>query len=250
MMKTTVSIITPVHNGSKYLRECLDSVISQSFDGWELIIIDDASSDNTLSIANTYANKDPRIKVFHFDHKSGPASARNKALGFALGRYISFLDSDDIWMPNKLKRQVGFMSSEGRVFSYSSYEKIDHNGLILGNVSVPSRVSYEKNLKGNVIGCLTAMYDTEFFGKVYMPDILKRQDYGLWLKLLKMTDYAYGIQEPLAQYRVHNDSISANKLSAAHYTWKLYREVEKLSYLKSAWYFSNYAVRGLLKSYK
>ena len=139
------------------------------------------------------------------------------------------------------------MQKHDIAFSYTAYEKINEYGETLELMGVPDKVSYEHLLKCCVIGCLTAMYDTEKLGKVYMPLIRKRQDLGLWLRLLKKTDYAYGIHQPLAKYRVRSNSISSNKTDAAAYTWRLYRDVEKLNFCKSIYYFSHYALRGVLR---
>src|SRR5690606_21911418 len=173
---------------------------------------------------------------------------RNAGIKAAQGRYIAFLDSDDVWLPTKLEKQLEFMRRGDIAFSYCAYEKIDEEGEVFGRVGVPRKVSYRGLLKVCVIGCLTAMYDTQKLGKVYMPLIRRRQDLGLWLRILKKIDYAYGLQEILAQYRVRNDSISANKMVAARYTWKLYREHERLPLLKAVYYFSFYAVNGLLRT--
>jgi hypothetical protein len=153
-----------------------------------------------------------------------------------------------LWLPQKLETQLAFMRENGHAFTFTAYERIDQEGKSLGNVGVPEKVSYRQMLKTSVIGCLTAMYDTAYFGKVYMPLIRKRQDYGLWLKLLKQVEYAHGLQQPLGLYRVRRDSISSNKLNTSTYNWRLYRDVEKLSFLSSCYYFSHYAVRGLLRS--
>lgn len=139
------------------------------------------------------------------------------------------------------------MEDKNVAFSYTSYQIISESGNAVGAVGVPEKVNYERLLKCCVIGCLTAIYDSHKLGKVYMPIIDKRQDFGLWLDLLKRTEYAYGIHQPLAKYRVHSGSISSNKARAARYTWKLYREVEKLSFVTSSYYFFHYAVRGLLR---
>ncbi len=140
------------------------------------------------------------------------------------------------------------MQANDYPFTFAAYDKVDEAGKVFGHVGVPDKVTYSDLLKSCSIGCLTAMYDTEFFGKVYMPLIRKRQDLGLWLKLLKKTKYAYGLNETLGFYKVRKDSISANKKSAALFTWRLYRDIEKLSLPKASYYFSHYAVRGLLRT--
>lgn len=246
----TVSIVMPVHNSSDFLADSISSVLRQSYGDWELLVVDDWSVDTSLAICHQFLETDRRIRLFKLERSCGPAVARNTAIENAKGRYLAFLDADDCWLPEKLEKQIAFMRETSAAFTYTAYEKIDAEGVVTGKVSVPDSVDYARMLRGNVIGCLTAIYDTKYFGKVYMPEIRKRQDLGLWLKLLKMRNRAYAIQEILAQYRVHGNSLSANKISAAHYTWKLYREVERLSLIKCSWYFSQYAVRGLFNKYK
>ena len=243
-----VSIITPVYNCSHLIESTIESVIRQSFTDWEMILVDDCSSDNSVAVVQSFVEQDLRIKLIRLTENSGAAVARNTAIDAAKGRYISFLDSDDLWLPNKLEKQLDFMQENNYPFTFSAYDKIDKSGVRFGHVGVPNIVSYSDLLKMCSIGCLTAMYDTEYFGKVTMPLIRKRQDLGLWLKLLKQTDFAYGLNETLAQYRVRSDSISANKFNAAKFTWRLYREVERLSLIKASYYFTHYAVRGLLRT--
>jgi len=243
-----VSIITPLYNCAEYLDKTIESVLMQTFSSWELVMVDDCSVDNSLSIAQYYAGQDGRITVMQLEKNSGAAIARNTAIEVAQGRYIAFLDSDDRWLPNKLEEQLKFMQEKNVAFSYSAYEKLNEQGEVIGRVGVPEKVNYRDLLKVCSIGCLTAMYDTKMLGKVYMPDIRKRQDLGLWLKILKKTPYAYGVKDVLAQYQLRSDSISANKRSAAQYTWKLYREVENLSLPVASYYFSHYAINGLLRT--
>lgn len=243
------SIVTPVHNGALFLSEAIDSVLMQTISDWEMLLVDDCSSDNSVEIINEYMNKDSRIKLIQLYENSGAAVARNAAIEKASGRFIAFLDADDIWSPSKLEKQLRFMLENKVPFSFSDYEKIDESGHVFGYVGVPERVSYHQLLKTCYIGCLTAMYDTEYFGKVYMPEVRKRQDFSLWLQLLKKVDFAWGIKEPLAQYRVHSNSISANKLNASKFTWQVYRNVERLPLVQSAYYFSHYAVRGALRKH-
>lgn len=247
-MKELVSIITPSYNSEKFISKTINSVLLQTYTNWELIIVDDVSPDNANNIIEEYVKKDNRIKLIKLENNSGAALARNKAIEEAKGRFIAFLDADDCWKKDKLEKQINFMIKNDYAFTYTAYEKVDENGIFLGNMGVPQKVSYSSLLKTCVIGCLTSVYDTQKLGKVYMPLIRKRQDFGLWLKILKKVDFAYGIKENLAVYTVRTDSISANKRSAAQFTWKLYREVEKLNIFKASYYFCNYAVRGVLRT--
>ena len=165
----------------------------------------------------------------------------------AEGRYIAFLDADDLWMPEKLEKQLKFIKDNDLAFTYSSYGLIDEDGNDLGSFMTKESISYDGMLKTCSVGCLTAIYDTKKLGKLYMPNILKRQDYGLWLKILKEVGESKGILEPLAIYRLVNNSVSSNKIKASLYQWKIYREVEKLSFIKSLYYFVHYAINGLVK---
>jgi len=244
-----VSIITPSYKSAKFIAQTIESVMAQTYTHWEMIIVDDLSPDNSNEIIEKYSAKDSRIKLIRLEQNSGPAIARNRAIKEAKGRYIAFLDADDVWMPHKLEKQVVFMDENDLAFTYSSYELIDEEGKDLGVFTTKERISYSGMLKTCSVGCLTAIYDTDKLGKVYMPNIIKRQDYGLWLKILKEINTTKGIVAPLARYRTHKHSISSNKLKAAWYVWRLYRDVEKLSLLKSIYYFCHYAYNGV-KKYK
>jgi len=247
-MNPLVSIVTPSYNSAALISETIQSVLSQTVFDWEMIVVDDCSSDNSVEVIQFFVDQDSRIKLIQLSINSGAAVARNVAIETAKGRYIAFLDSDDLWLTNKLEKQLSFMQENNYPFTFAAYDKLDESGQVFGHIGVPDRVSYADLLKVCSIGCLTAMYDTKYFGKVTMPLIRKRQDLGLWLKLLKKTDYAYGLNEILAQYRVRADSISANKVNAAKFTWQLYREVEGLNLINAIYYFSHYAVRGLLRT--
>lgn len=244
-----VSIITPVYNSANFVAETIKSVQAQTFVDWELILVDDLSSDGSLEILQRFASDDQRIRVLTLSKNSGASVARNLAIQEAKGRYIAFLDSDDKWAPHKLEAQIRFMQINNNYpFIYSSYYKTDEVGNLLGCVEAPARVSYRELLKTCSIGCLTVVYDTEFFGKVYMPAIEKRMDYGLWLSLLKRCELGYGLREALGYYRVRSGSISSNKFLAAGYTWKLYFKVERLGFARSVYYFSQYAVRSTIRN--
>lgn len=243
-----VSIITPSYNSERFITQTIESVRSQTVKDWELIIIDDCSKDNTLEVISQWCKKDNRIHLIQLNENSGAAIARNRGIEAAKGRFIAFLDSDDKWLPNKLEKQLQFMQKNNYHFTYTAYNKVTPDGTILGEMGVPKKLKYSDLLKKCEIGCLTAMYDTARLGKVYMPLIRKRQDLGLWLKILKKTKYAYGLNEVLASYTVRNDSISSNKRQAASYTWQIYRSVENLPLPKALYYFSHYAINGVLRT--
>lgn len=244
-----VSIITPTYNSEKYIKETINSVLSQTYQNWEMIIVDDCSTDNTVRIIEEEMEKNSRIRFIQLQENQGAAVARNTAINYANGRYIAFLDSDDLWEMNKLEVQVSFMNMNNIPFSYTSYKIINENGEETGKVvNVPEKIDYNQLLKNTIIGCLTVMLDINKFGRVQMPNMRTRQDTALWLSILKQGYIAYGIQQPLAKYRKKSGSISSNKLKMAKQNWKLYREIENLSLVKSIWCFLNYAYNGIKKN--
>lgn len=243
-----VSVITPVWNAQATLARTIASVRAQSLTDWEMLIVDDGSTDGSRALAGREAAGDARIRVLSLAENRGAAAARNLGIRAARGQLIAFLDADDLWRPEKLARQTAFMRACGAPFVFSAYRRIDAAGRPLGIVPAPARVDRARLLKGNVIGCLTAIYDTAALGKVEMPDHRLRQDFGLWLRLLARTPCARGLPEVLADYRVGPASLSADKRSAARATWRIYREAEGLSRARAGYYFLHYAARGLLKS--
>jgi glycosyltransferase involved in cell wall biosynthesis len=247
MSNTLVSIVMPLFNSSGFMSRAIDSVFAQTYKDWELIIIDDCSNDGSYEIAYEYAKKDKRVKLIRQTENKGSAVTRNLGIENAKGRFIAFLDSDDIWVSQKLEKQIKFMLNNEAVLSYTAYQKMDERGNLGGVIYVPPKVSYTDILKSNRIGCSTAIYDTEKLGKLYMPNIRRRQDHGLWLKILKIGYTAYGIDEPLTLYRIRQDSISGNKIKTLKDQWRIYREIEQLSLLKSIYYFTHYAYNGFKK---
>ncbi|CAN5691500.1 glycosyltransferase family 2 protein [soil metagenome] len=241
-----VSVVTPVWNAAATLGETVASVRAQSMPDWELLLVDDGSADGSRALAEALAAGDGRIRLLGWGARQGAAAARNAAIRAARGRFIAFLDADDLWYPEKLAAQLGFMAAGGHGFVFSAYRRIAEDGRPLGIVRPPARVLYRDLLKGNVIGCLTAVYDTARFGKVEMPSLARRQDFGLWLELLRRSgEAAHALPEVLADYRVRAGSLSADKRAAARATWALYREHERLSLPRAGWYFLHYAARGL-----
>lgn len=211
-MSELVSIIMPSFNTAKYIEESIKSVLAQTYTNWELIIVDDCSTDNTDEIVQPFLSDD-RIKYFKNEKNSGAAVSRNKALREAKGKWIAFLDSDDLWLPEKLERQISFMTANDYKFSYTDYEKIDEESESLHVlVGGPNNVTKKVMYRYCYIGCLTVMYDSEFMGTIQIKDIKKNNDYAMWLQLCKKAN-CYLLPENLAKYRIRKKSISHDKLS-------------------------------------
>ena len=220
----------PAYNCADYIAESIRSVQNQSYRNWELIVADDNSTDGTVDAVRSVAADDNRIHLLETDINLGPAAARNRAINAAQGNYIAFLDSDDIWFPDKLSRQISFMEQTGYGFTYTAYEKINERSEKMGIVvSAPKSVNYSSMLyRGDPIGNLTVVYDATKLGKFYVPDIKKRNDFALWLKIMHACERAYGLNEVLASYRVRSGSISSTrKRELLNYYWKLYHDIEK-----------------------
>ncbi len=243
-----ISIITPLFNGGNFIDQTIKSVQAQDYQNWELVVIDDLSSDNGCEIVRASQEKDERIRLIHNNKNLGPAATRNRGIEAAQGRYIAFLDSDDLWHPDKLGIQLDFMISNSVPFSFTHYQQIDESGSFIRFVDdLPAVVTYQDLLKFNYIGCLTAVYDTDFFGKVYMKDIRNRQDYALWLTLVKISGSAHCIKNNLASYRIRSNSISSNKLKMIKYHWYIYYSIERLGLFKSIYLVLNYIARKVFR---
>ena len=249
-----VSIIMPAHNAKEFIRETIDSIIAQSYENWELLIVDDCSTDGTIDfLKSEFSSLGSKLKVFSLEINSGASVARNKAIAESQGQFVAFLDCDDLWLPNKLERQLEFMRENKAPFTFTSFNKVNEKGEIVGKVDIPGnrdKVFYQELLKANIVQCSTVIYDTSELGIVTMPLIRRRQDFGLWLKLLKLTPFGMPLREHLTSYRVRSDSLSSNKWISVQYTWKIYREVEKIPLLKALWFFGNYLIRTIIKYQK
>lgn len=247
-----VSIITPCYNSAGFIADTIKSVLAQTHQDWEMLIVDDCSTDSSLEIIEEFAQKDSRIKVLRTEKSSGsPVAPRNLAIQHAQGRYIAFLDSDDIWFTGKLEAQLKiFENHEDAAVAFSYYEKINEAGERSGRViASPAKVTYRQLLKGNVIGCLTGMYDTEKVGKITMEH-KGHEDYIMWLNILRKGFCARNTNDVQALYRVRSGSVSANKLKALTWQWQIYRESEKLGLISSAYNFIFYAIKAFVKSIK
>ena len=248
-MGPMVSIIMPTYNSSRYITQSIESVRRQTYLHWELLITDDCSQDNTRELIKQFQQIDSRIKLFTSKVNGGAGCARNNSIAEAKGRFIAFLDSDDMWAPKKLELQIEFMKANKIGLSYTAYQKIDSQGNSQGIITPPKQTTYSKLLYGNVIGCLTAIYDTAIVGKKYMPTIRKRQDMGLWLDILKDIPHAESLSDVLASYR-HDSGMTKNKFKILKWQWVFYRDVLKFNILKASYYFLFYAINGLVKSKK
>ena len=243
-----VSIITPAYNAAEYIAETIESVLSQTYPKWEMLIVNDCSKDNTAEIVQSYAVKDNRIKLINLKQNSGAAVARNTAIQNAKGRYIAFLDSDDLWKKEKLQKQLNFMQQNGYTFTFTAYEHFrDRKENIQNLVKVPKSLIYRQALKGNQIGCLTVILDRKQMQNIEFSK-QKHEDYILWLNILKQGITAYGLNETFALYRTGNGkSISSNKLRSALWTWNVYRDSQNLSFLESMYHMFYYCIYGLKK---
>lgn len=218
-----VSIITPSFNSEKFISDTIQSVQNQTYQNWEMIIVDDGSTDNTVSIIEEFLH-DNRIQLHQLDQNSGTGIARNTAISLAKGRYIAFLDSDDLWKPEKLQKQVEFMISKDQPFTFSYYECINEEGKALGKIiQAPKTLTYRQLFWSNWVGNLTGIYDANFFGKIAISSVRKRQDWMMWLTILKKIKTAEPIPESLAIYRVRENSISASKTELLRHNYKVYR---------------------------
>ena len=226
MERGLVSVIMPTYNASKYLAESIDSILSQTYTNLELLIIEDCSSDpKTIEIIKKYAAADSRVKPFFFKENKGPGCSRNNSIEHAQGQYIAFCDSDDRWKPYKLEKQIAFMTEKDCCLAYSSYIECDENNKEVGVVVAPEHITLSDLKRDNKIGCLTAIYDVTKYGKFSMSPIRKRQDWILFLTIMKQCKDAYALTEPLAYYRILQNSVSRNKIGLLKYNARVYQEV-------------------------
>ncbi|MCL9804093.1 glycosyltransferase [Flavobacterium amniphilum] len=247
-MSELVSIITPTYNSEKFIADTIQSVQKQTHTNWEMIIVDDCSSDKTVEVIQNMMEDDHRIHLIQLTKNSGASRARNKGIEQVKGDFMTFLDADDIWFPDFIQNSIATIKETGIHFVFSSYRRSNENlEFVYSDFIVPEKVTYTDILKSNSISCLTAFLDVKTLGIKFMPDIRKRQDMGLWLKYLKDIPFAYGIQKPQAIYRIRENSLSRNKKNLIKYQWQFYREVEKLNVFASAYYMLHWMYRGFRK---
>lgn len=247
MEKELVSIVIPVYNAERFIDDTINSIKEQTYTNWELLLVDDCSVDDSAKKIQSYSELDGRIKYIKLDKNSGAASARNKGIEVAQGRYICFLDADDKWEKEKLKKQINFMRNKKCEFSFTSYQFADEhcnpNGTI---VIVPEKINYKQALKNTTIWTSTVMFDMKKLTKeqVYMP-LVKSEDTACWWKILKTGIVAYGLKDVLSYYRRTEGTLSSNKFEAIKRIWNLYRNVEKLNIFYSAYNFVFYAFNAV-----
>ena len=247
MKNSLISIITPIYNCEKFIEETIKCVQNQTYTNWELLAVDDCSPDNSSDIIKKYAKKDKRIKYIKLKENSGAAIARNKALEESKGRFIAYLDADDLWKPEKLEKQVNFMLDNNYAFTCTDY---DENGNSLNKIiRIPKKVNYNLFLRNTIIQTVGVMVDTKITGKdiIVMPNIRRRQDAATWCQLLKNGFDCYEVPENLSYYRVVSNSLSSNKFKAVKMNWYWYRKIEKLPLWKTCYCFVGYAFNAVKK---
>lgn len=248
-MNDLISIIVPVYNVEKYIRETMDCVRAQTYENWELLLVEDCGTDKTVEVIEQYLQEkaDGRIRLIRQASNMGAAKSRNRGLAEAQGRYIAYLDADDLWVPEKLEKELRFMQEKGVAFAFTGYEFADADGVGTGKiVRVPETLNYKQALSNTTIFTTTVMFDTEKISKdlLEMP-IIKSEDTALWYKVLRNGYTAYGLDENLVKYRRVGKSLSSNKLEALRRIWNLYRKAEGLSVMRSAYHFCFWAVNAV-----
>lgn len=238
MCDALVSVVIPVYNAEKFIEATVESVTNQTFQNWEILLIDDGSTDNSGALLDKMAQEDERIRVFHLE-SGNAAKARNAGTKQARGRYLAFLDADDLWEKDKLEKEVAFLKEKDAAFVFTGYEFADENGKGIGKiVRVPKQLLYREALKNTTIFTSTVLFDMEKTGRelLYMPE-MKSEDTALWWKILRQGYTAWGLDENLVKYRRAGKTLSSNKLEAVRRIWNLYRKAEGLSVLASLYYF-------------
>ena len=248
IMEKLVSVITPTYTCAQSIGQTIEAVIAQTYQTWEMIIVDDCSTDHTKEEVKKYSQKDPRIKYMCLEKNAGAAVARTQAMKQAAGSYMAFLDSDDLWTPEKLEVQIRIMEEKGINFSCTEYEQMNEQGERTGKkIRVVPKTDYNRLLLDCPVGNSTVVYNVDKMGKFEVPDIRKRNDDALWLKMLKKERYIVGIDQCLMLYRVRQNSISSNKFKLIKYHWILYRDIEHLSIARSVFHICYWCVIKILK---
>ena len=245
-----ISIVIPVYNAAPYIEDALTSIKEQTYSNWEVILVEDQSTDDSLQVLENWIQKNgtDKYRLLKNEKNSGPAYSRNQGIRAARGQYLSYLDADDVWDKTKLEKQLNFMKEKQCAFSFTGYEFADENAVRNGKVvHVPKQIVYEEALKNTTISTITVMFDRRQIPTdvLLMPEDCQREDTATWWKILKSGYTAYGLDEPLSVYRRHAGSHSANKVKAVINTWKMYRKQEGFSIIKTAYYMVFYAINAV-----
>ena len=245
----SVSVIMPMHNSAHFLRDAIESVLAQTYTNWELLIVDDASTDDSIKIARDYEKSDLRIRLLINDNPIGiPSAPRNVGLKAAKGQFIAFLDSDDFYLPQKLEHQLPLFANKDVTVVFANYEKMKEDGTRNNRIIyAPPITTYKALLKGNIITMPAGIYDRSKVGTVFMQH-KHHEDYVMWLDILRKGGIAQNTETVVAVVRVRDASVSSNKLKTIGWQWNVYRNVEKLSVFQSAYYFLFYAFKAFHKS--
>lgn len=247
MKDSLVSVIVPAYGAAPYIERTIESVRAQGYADWEMLIADDCSPDNTRELVAAWSNRDPRVKLIALDRNGGPAAARNAAIDRAQGRWLAFLDSDDMWLPGKLERSIAHAQANRAALVFTGFRRMSQDQSRTGGyIGVPRTLTYSGLLGNTAIATSTALVDRALAGDVRMEGVYY-DDFVCWLSILKRGHVAHGLDEDLMRYRVLANSVSRNKGRSAREVWKTYTAVEKLGLAASAWYFSRYATNALLK---
>lgn len=246
LISDMVSIVMPAYNCTNYIENTIRSVQKQYYENWELIIVNDCSTDDTEKKIKNYMEQEPRIKYAKNSVNSGAAISRNRAVELATGQYLAFIDSDDVWRPNKLEKQLNFMKKNGVSFSCTAYDKIDEKGNSLNRIITPFRKLNYDGIVRHCPGNSTVVYDAKALGKYIIPNIRKRNDYVMWLQVIKKAKYLYGLNDVLSSHRVREGSISSNKISLIRFHWYVYRKIEKMSLFQSIYLVGYWVMKGIL----
>ena len=242
-----VSIITAAYNAERFLAATVASVRAQTFGNWEMLVADDCSNDDTRRLVKEVAGADSRVRLIALERNSGPAMARQAAINAARGRYVAFLDSDDLWLPQKLERHLMFMQARGAALSFTAFRRMSADGARVGRlIHVPARLTYHELLGHTAIATSTAMIDRELSGPFHMVKTYY-DDFALWLEITRRGFPAFGLDEDLMRYRVVGGSVSRNKGRSAMMVWRTYRDVERLGFVRASWSFARYALNALHK---
>ena len=247
MYDSRVSVVTPAWGAARFIGDTIRSVQAQKHADWEMFVVDDCSPDDTAAVVESFAAADPRVRLIRQPKNSGPAAARNAAIEAATGRYLAFLDSDDLWLPGKLEAQLAFMRERRAALSFTEFRRTLEDGSQPGKrVGVPDTLSYRQLLCNTAIATSTVVVDRPLAGEFRMKTTYY-DDFAAWLEILRRGHLAHGLREDLMRYRVVGHSVSRDKSRSAAMVWKTYREIEHLGVLDSAWCFANYAARGWIK---